>query len=95
LNPLAVEVMGEIGIDIAGQRSKVLDEFVDQPIDVVVTVCDRARESCPVFPRAGRLLHWSFEDPAAAAGTEDERRDRFRAIRDEIRARIERFLHEA
>jgi arsenate reductase len=91
LNPGAVEAMREIGVDISQQESKKVDQFLGQRFDFVVTVCDRAKESCPVFPASGSLLHWSFDDPAAAAGTADERRTVFRRIRDEIGARIRLF----
>jgi len=86
----AIAVMREIGIDIRGHRSKSVDEFAGQPFDFVITVCDNARESCPVFP-AGTRLHWSFEDPAAVEGDEPERLAAFRRIRDQIRARLEAF----
>ncbi len=89
LNPLAVEAMREIGVDISRQRSKDVREFLGQTISVVVTVCDNAREHCPVFPGACRSLHWSFEDPAAAAGSREEQLAVFRRVRDEIRRAIE------
>jgi arsenate reductase (thioredoxin) len=88
LNPLAVEVMSEIGIDISGHTSKDVQQFLTTPIQYVVTVCDRARQSCPVFPAARRLLHWSFEDPAEAQGSREEKLAVFRRIRDQIAARI-------
>jgi arsenate reductase len=80
-----------LGIDISGHRSKSVDEFVGQPFDYVITVCDNAKESCPVFPGKARRIHWSFEDPAAVEGSEGERRGAFRRIRDQIRERIEAF----
>jgi arsenate reductase len=80
----AIAAMQEIGIDIAGQRSKSVDEFAGREFDYVVTVCDHANEICPVFPGKTRRLHWPFEDPV---GLED-----FRRVRDEIRARIQKFL---
>ena len=92
LNPLATEVMREIGIDLSGQRSKSVADFLGKRFDHVITVCDRAKESCPIFPGAAKMLHWSFDDPAAAEGTEKERKLVFRRVRDEIRHRIERFL---
>jgi arsenate reductase len=92
LNPLAVTVMTERGIDISRQRSKALDEFLDQRFDWVITVCDGARESCPNFPGAARRLHWSLDDPAAVAGTEEERLEAFRRVRDEIREHIRLFV---
>jgi len=94
LNPGAVEAMKEIGIDISHHRSKNVDEFVGQPLDWVVTVCDSAKESCPVFPGAVSRLHWSFEDPAAAAGSPQERQAVFRRVRDEIAERMGEFIRE-
>jgi arsenate reductase len=87
----AIAIMRELGIDISGHRSKSVDEFVGQPFDYVITVCDNAKESCPVFPGKARRIHWSFEDPAAVEGSEGERRGAFRRIRDQIRERIEAF----
>jgi arsenate reductase len=87
VRPLAIRAMAELGIDIAGHRSKSVAEFDGQAIDLAVTVCDEAKEACPYFP-AERQLHWSFDDPAAADGTEDERLAVFRRVRDEIGARI-------
>jgi arsenate reductase (thioredoxin) len=81
----AVAVMRELGIDISGQRSKSVDEFIGQSFDCVVTVCDNARESCPIFPSGNQNIHHSFEDPAAIEGSEEQRLAAFRRIRDEIR----------
>ena len=92
VNPLAVRAMREIGIDIGGHESKTLDRFLDEPWDHVITVCDSANESCPVFPRAAHRLHWSFEDPSRATGADDERLQVFRRIRDEIAARIRAWI---
>ena len=83
--------MAEEGVDISGQRSKHVDEVCRIPFDYVVTVCDRARDACPVFPGKARLLHVGFEDPAAAQGTEEEVLAVFRRVRDEIRQFIERL----
>jgi arsenate reductase len=94
LNPGAVEAMREVGIDISGQRSKHLSEFTGQPFDTVITVCDRAKESCPVFPGGGVVLHWSFDDPASAIGTPAERQAVFRRVRNEIRNQIARFMQQ-
>jgi arsenate reductase len=88
LNPLAVEAMHEVGADISAQRSKHVSEFDGMAISSVVTVCDRARESCPIFPGAGRMLHWSFDDPAAAGGSHSEKLAEFRRVRDLIAERI-------
>lgn len=92
LNPFAVEAMKDLGADIANHRSKNMSEFIDQRFDYVITVCDRAKDSCPRWPHAAKLIHWSFEDPAAAQGTPEERLRSFRKIRDEIRTRIETFI---
>lgn len=92
LNPLAVSAMREIGIDISGHHSKSVDEFSRQPFDYVITVCDSARESCPIFPGAVERLHYSFEDPAAAQGSEQERLDVFRRVRDQISEKLREFL---
>jgi arsenate reductase (thioredoxin) len=92
LNPLAVEAMQEIGIDISQQESKDVSEFLGQAIPFVITVCDNAKERCPVFPNANKLLHWSLDDPAAATGTREEKLTVFRRVRDEIARRIEQEL---
>lgn len=89
LHPLAVEAMREIGVDISAQRSKDVREFLGQAIPYVVTVCDNAREHCPVFPGAYQRLHWSFEDPAAAPGEREEQLAVFRRVRDRIRRAID------
>lgn len=88
VRPLAIRAMQEIGIDITGQRSKLLDEYAGQPFDLVITVCDDAREACPFFPGAREQLHWSLPDPSKATGTEDARLAVFREVRDELRRRI-------
>jgi arsenate reductase len=95
VHPLAIEAMREIGIDIGGHRSKTLDGFVGQPWDYVITVCDHANERCPLFPGPTQRLHWSFEDPSAATGTEAERLAIFRRVRDAIAARLRQWLAEA
>lgn len=92
LNPRAVDVMREAGVDIAGHRSKRVDEFAGRSVDYVITVCDRAKESCPVFPGKASVLHWSFDDPAEAAGLETDRMAVFRRVRDEIADSIRAFL---
>lgn len=85
VHPLAIKVMAERGVDLSGQRSKHVDEFAGQsPFDLVVTVCDSAREACPVPPPATRTVHHPFSDPDAATGTEDEVLAVFRRVRDEI-----------
>src|SRR5688572_15038632 len=88
----AIKVMREIGIDISDHRSKSVDEFTTDAFDYIITVCDNARESCPIFPGNAEPIHWSFEDPATAEGTEDERLEMFRTIRDQISERLRRFV---
>jgi arsenate reductase (thioredoxin) len=92
VNPLAVRVMAEAGVDIAHHTSKTLDRFLGDRWDHVITVCDGANEACPVFPAAAARLHWSFDDPSAATGTEAERLAVFRRVRDQIRATIETWI---
>jgi len=87
VRPLAIRAMAEVGIDISGQRSKTVQEFEGQAFDWVVTVCDDAKEACPYFP-GDRQLHWSFDDPSAAEGPEEERLEVFRRVRVEIAMRI-------
>lgn len=89
LNPLAVEAMSEIGIDISHQKSKDVVSFLGQYIPYIVTVCDNARERCPLFPRTYKFLHWGFDDPAAAHGTREEKLAVFRRVRDEIAKKID------
>jgi arsenate reductase len=94
LNPDAVRVMAEAGVDISGQRSKTADEFGGVDFDYVVTVCGHAQERCPVFPGKAKMVHADFDDPprlAAGAATEDERLAPYRRVRDEIRAFVERL----
>ena len=88
----AIAVMDEIGIDISSHRSKSLDEFAGDTVDFVITVCNNAKETCPVFPGEAKRLHWPFDDPAAVEGSEDARRAAFRKIRDQIQGRIMVFL---
>src|SRR5215212_6170320 len=92
VRPLAIRAMGEIGIDVSGQESKTLDRYLHEPLDHVITVCDDANEACPFFPGAQSRLHWSFEDPSKAEGSEEERLEVFRSVRDRIRRRIEEDL---
>lgn len=92
INPLAIRVMAEAAVDISGQYSKSVDEMTAGHFDYVITVCDRAREACPIFPEAARSLHWSFEDPAEATGAEGDRLIVFRRVRDEISAQVREFV---
>ena len=93
VNPLAMKVMDEIGIDISKQRSKSVKEFLNQQFDYVATVCDYARQTCPVFPGKYEKIHWNLEDPAKAQGTEDEKLLIFRKIRNQIKENILKFLN--
>ena len=89
VRPLAIRAMRELGVDISGQESKTLDRYLREPFDYVITVCDDANEACPFFPGAANRLHWSFEDPLRAEGSEEERLAVFRSVRDGIRQRLE------
>jgi len=88
VRPLAIAAMRELGIDISTQTSKTLDPYVDQLFDYVITVCDDANESCPIFPNATHRLHWSLPDPSKATGTKAEQLAVYRQVRDDLRARI-------
>ena len=92
VHPLAIAAMAEKEIDIGGQKSKHLDEFLGQEIDYIVTVCDNAREACPVFPGAPEQIHWSIPDPSAVAGDEAARLRAFRVVSDELMTRIRYLL---
>ena len=94
VRPEAIAAMYEIGIDISGHRSKSVDEFTGQGFDYVITVCDNAKESCPVFPTATKRIHWSLDDPAAAQGTEEQRLAEFRRVRDQLRTLLHQFAQE-
>ena len=95
VRPEAIEAMREIGIDISGQRSKSIDEFARQPFAYVITVCDNAKQNCPIFPGTTSRIHWSIEDPAAVDGAEQTRLAAFRAARDELRERLKKFIESA
>jgi arsenate reductase len=92
VNPYAIRVMREIGVDISGQRSKSLEVFKNQEFDFVITLCSEAEESCPVMPGKANKLHWPFPDPARVRGGEEEILDSFRRVRDELKVRIQDFL---
>jgi arsenate reductase len=92
LNPLAVKVMKEIDIDISNQKSKGVENFLGKTFDYIITVCDNAKESCPVFPGKTKLMHWNFEDPAGVKGNQEEKLAIFRKVRDEIHKKILEFL---
>jgi arsenate reductase (thioredoxin) len=91
VRPEAIAVMHELGIDISSHHSKSVQELADQSFDYVLTVCDHAKETCPVFPGHSNRIHKGFEDPAAIQGTEDERLALFRRVRDEIRKYLKTF----
>ena len=91
VRPEAIKVMNELGINISSHRSKSVDEFARQDFDYVLTVCDNAKESCPVYPGHGNRMHHSFEDPAAAKGSEGERLSVYRRVRDQIRDYLRSF----
>jgi len=92
VRPLAVRAMDEVGVDISGQESKTLERYLSEPFDYVITVCDEANEACPFFPGAKNRLHWYFEDPSRAEGSEEERLEVFRSVRDRIGESIQREL---
>jgi len=92
VRPLAIRAMRELDVDISKQTSKTLDPYVDQRFDYVITVCDDANESCPIFPNAAHRLHWSLPDPSKATGSETEQLAVYRKVRDDLRARIEAEL---
>lgn len=92
VHPLAIRAMDDVGIDLRGHASKTLDPFLGEPWDYVITVCDQASERCPTFPGAARRIHWSFPDPSAATGGEDERLGAFRHVRDQIAERLQTWL---
>ncbi len=94
VRPEAVEVMREIGIDISRHRSKSVSEFEGQAFAYVITVCDNAKESCPVFPSKTERIHWSLKDPAVVEGPTEERLGAFRRVRDELREHIKSFVRE-
>jgi arsenate reductase (thioredoxin) len=91
----AVTAMREIGIDISGHRSKSVDAFTGQSFDYVITVCDNAKQSCPIFPAKTRRIHWSIEDPATLQGSAEQRLAKFRRIRDELRVRLQGFVQDS
>jgi arsenate reductase (thioredoxin) len=92
VRPLAIRAMEEIGVDISGQESKTLERYLGESFDYVITVCDDANEACPFFPGAQSRLHWSLPDPSAAEGTEEERLEVFRSVRDALRDRVQAEL---
>ena len=95
LRPEAIAAMREIGIDISGHWSKSVDEFAGQAFDYVITVCDNAKESCPIFPATTKRIHWSLEDPAAVQGSEEQRLAEFRRARDQLQSLLRNFVEES
>ena len=92
VRPEAVEAMRDIGVDISTHRSKSVDEFLEERFDYVITVCDNAKESCPIFPGNAERIHWSFDDPAAYEGTDDEKLSEFIRVRDQIFEKLRIFF---
>jgi arsenate reductase len=96
VNPYTIQVMEEIGIDMQGHSSKGLDQFLDKAhFGYLITVCDSAEQRCPIFPGMGIRLHWSFEDPSSFNGADSDKLAKFRQVRDQIDARIKRWLSES
>jgi arsenate reductase len=91
VHPLAIQVMSEVGIDISSHRSKHLSEFLHQKVETVITVCGNADQACPIFPGQSNRHHWGFTDPAQAVGTEEDKLQVFRQVRDEIRRVFEAY----
>lgn len=91
VHPLATAAMRELGIDISNQRSKRLDQYRGEKFDYVITVCDKTNETCPVFPDYAKRIHWSFDDPSAATGSDEQKLQVFRRVRDEIAGRLRVF----
>ncbi len=89
VRPLAIRAMREVGVDISGQQSKTLERYLSEPWDYVITVCDQANQACPVFPGGRHRLHWSLPDPSEATGTEEDQLLVYRAVRDDLRRRID------
>ena len=94
VHPLAIRAMQDLGVDMNGARSKGVEEFASRPFDVIVTVCDSAAEDCPFWPNAGRVVHWSIEDPSYGPDDPATRYDRFLETRDELRRRIDELARE-
>lgn len=94
VHPMAVQVVAEIGIGIGHHTSKPMTQFIGESFDYVITVCDAAAEACPVFPGPARRLHWPFDDPAQATGSEEERLAIFRRVRNEIQDQLRQFVNQ-
>ena len=94
INPNAIKVMNELGVDISKHTSDDVTKYVGDEFDYIITVCDNANESCPIFPGKGKRIHWSFKDPADAVGNEEEVLDEFRKVRDQIKSTLKQFISE-
>jgi len=94
VRPLAIRAMSEVGVDISAHKSKTLERYIQQPWDVIITVCDQANESCPLFPGGKHRLHWSLPDPSKATGSEEEQLAAYRQVRDTLRERISGLIAE-
>ncbi len=94
VRPEAIQVLRELGIDISGHRSKSVEEFAGQHFDCVITVCDNAKECCPVFPATTKRIHWSFPDPASVQGPEERRLAAFRRVRDQLKTNLQEFARQ-
>ena len=92
LHPMAVKIMKEIGIDISTQQSKSVDSMISKNFDYIITVCDRARQSCPIFPASAVVLHWDLEDPAEVQGSEEVKRKAFLRVREQLTGLIKEFI---
>ena len=92
VHPLALKAIAEIGLATEGLTSKPVEPFLERQMDLAVTVCDNAKQACPILPGVKQMLHWPFEDPADATGTDDEKMESFRLVRDQIQAKIAEFL---
>jgi len=94
VNPNAIKVMNEIGVDISKHISVDVNRYIGDEFDYIITVCDNAKESCPVFPGKGKRIHWSFNDPEDAVGNEEEVLNEFRKVRDQIKLTLKQFIDE-
>jgi arsenate reductase (thioredoxin) len=94
IHPLAIKALAEIGIDISHHRSKSMNEFLDQRIETVITVCGKADQVCPIYPGQVHRFHWPFDDPAHATGSEEEQMKVFRRVRDELKAKFDSYAAE-
>ena len=94
VRPHALTVLSEIGIDASAQTSKTLHQFLDEPFDYVITVCDAANDACPIFPNVGQREHWSLPDPSKVGGSEERQLEAYREVRDDLEIRIMEFIRQ-